>query len=504
MFERDELARRKPMNNHVRLFALAATVSVASSVNAAAQTFNQDVAPIIYDKCVMCHREGEVAPMSLTTYDEIRPWARAIKARVVSREMPPWFADKASSHSFRSDMSLTDAQINTIAKWVDAGAPQGTGQAPAPPTFVEGWHTLRGRAPDMIIEMAQSFEIPAEGELPNFNVWSDNPFKDGRSRYMEGIELRPEVLPATHHSSVSTRPLPPGTRLGRGPAWQGGPDADFMPLREDGSVWGTTGDVNEETAADAAVVEARREQARNEAFATQGAGNLLLFYVPGGGYYEFPQGAVKAIHPTDVLTWGLHYTPTGKPERDRHRLGLWFAQSPPRHEVLTRRVGETHIAESVEVGPRFLPNSEAPDGGRVSGIPNIPPNANDWKITAITAFGDDVTLYGMWPHMHLRGKDMMFLVTYPDGREDVVLNVPKYDFNWQLQYQLEEPLRLPAGTTIKTIGHFDNSIANRYNPAPDKEVFWSEQSWDEMFNGWMEISIDKNVIPAQQNSQQQD
>ena len=105
-----------------------------------------------------------------------------------------------------------------------------------------------------------------------------------------------------------------------------------------------------------------------------------------------------------------------------------------------------------------------------------------------------MTLYGVWPHMHFRGKDMMFIATYPDGREEVLLNVPKYDFRWQLQYSFVTPVHLPAGSTIKAIGHYDNSAANKNNPAPDAPVHWSEQSWDEMFNGWMELSVDRHVI----------
>ena len=93
--------------------------------------------------------------------------------------------------------------------------------------------------------------------------------------------------------------------------------------------------------------------------------------------------------------------------------------------------------------------------------------------------------------MCIRDRDMTFVVTYPDGREEVILHVPNYDFNWQLPYELDAPLRIPAGSTMKTIGHFDNSIQNRYNPAPDKEVYWDEQSWDEMFNGRVDYTVDK-------------
>jgi len=127
-------------------------------------------------------------------------------------------------------------------------------------------------------------------------------------------------------------------------------------------------------------------------------------------------------------------------------------------------------------------------------FPAIPPYSDDWRITAITPILDDVTVYALWPHMHLRGKDMTFIATYPDGREEVLLHVPKYDFQWQLQYQLVEPVHLPAGSTIKAIGHYDNSSDNKNNPRPSAAVSWSEQSWDEMFNGWMELSVDKDVI----------
>ena len=155
------------------------------------------------------------------------------------------------------------------------------------------------------------------------------------------------------------------------------------------------------------------------------------------------------------------------------------------NEVLSRRIGQTHIAEGTELVASNLDNNGRPR------IPVIPAGDPDWAITGITAFQDDVTLYILWPHMHLRGKDMTFVVTYPDGREEVILHVPNYDFNWQLPYELDAPLRIPAGSTMKTIGHFDNSIQNRYNPAPDKEVYWDEQSWDEMFNGRIDYTVDK-------------
>jgi hypothetical protein len=233
----------------------------------------------------------------------------------------------------------------------------------------------------------------------------------------------------------------------------------------------------------AADVRKRQTAAAAAAFRTTDD-SRLLFYVPGGGFQQFPPGAVKRISAGNALAWGLHYTPTGKPEKDQHKLALWFSQTPPLHEVITKRIGEAHIIE----GREFV----AEPGG--SDFPTIPPFADDWRITAITPIQDDTTLYGLWPHMHLRGTDMTFIATYPDGREDVLLHVPKYDFRWQLQYELARPVHLPAGSTIKAIGHFDNSTRNRHNPAPGDAVHWSEQTSDEMFNGWIELSIERNVI----------
>ncbi len=435
-------------------------------------TFNQNVAHILYDKCVSCHRPGEVAPMSLVTYEDTRPWARAIRTRVAARVMPPWFADPRFGRAFVNDPRLTDAEIQTIVAWIDGGAPRGSGDPPAPPSFIDGWRTFKNRPPDAIVEMPAPFDVPANGALPVFTLWSPNPFKD--DKFIEAVELRPGAVDAVHHSDVTARTLPAGTTLGRGAAWPGGPAVDFVPLYPDGTSY------NELTADLAA---SRRAALHAEAFRTTDD-YRLLFYVPGGGFHQFPPGAVKRISAQNALAWSVHYTPTGRPTTDRHRLGLWFAQAPPTHEVITKRIGEAHIIE----GKEFVAESAATE------FPAIPPYSDDWRITAITPILDDVTVYALWPHMHLRGKDMTFIATYPDGREEVLLHVPKYDFQWQLQYQLVEPVHLPAGSTIKAIGHYDNSSDNKNNPRPSAAVSWSEQSWDEMFNGWMELSVDKDVI----------
>ena len=477
------------------IFAVAAVSGVGAERTAeAVPTFNKDVAPILFGSCARCHRPGQVAPMSLLSYEDARPWARAIKEKVVNRKMPPWDAD-ARFGTFRNARGLTPEEISTIAAWADGGAPQGDEPTPATPEFAEGWSHPSGRPPDYIAEMPLDFEIPAEGELPNFSIYQEIPFEE--DKFLEAVEIRPGNVAATHHSSIAVRTLPRGTVLGVGEAWRGGPVISNVPVKIGEDV--EFDNAEDRTEAEASGAEARRAGEEADVFAVAGTSHIA-FYIPAGGFKQFWPGVGKRIRHDEYFVWGVHYNVTGKPETDRHRVGFWWQTVPMTHEVLTGRVGQTHIAESVElVASTSLPPQRA---GRPSGtsggsdegrprIPVIPPYDADWAITGITAFQDDVTLYLLWPHMHLRGKDTTFVVTYPDGREEVVLHVPNYDFNWQIQYELAEPLKLPAGSTIKTIGHFDNSLGNRYNPAPDKEVYWAEQSWDEMFNGWMDYSVDK-------------
>ena len=149
--------------------------------------------------------------------------------------------------------------------------------------------------------------------------------------------------------------------------------------------------------------------------------------------------------------------------------------------------GQVRIVESEE-------QLELQAGSGFTRTPNIPPHAGDFRVTGIWPVLDDVTLYGVWPHMHFRGKDMTYIVSYPDGTEETLLHVPNYDFNWQIEYDFVEPLKVPAGSTLKTVGHFDNSIRNRYNPSPDREVFWGEQSWDEMFFIFTMYTIDREDL----------
>ena len=476
-----------------KLLVLGCTVAVvflvANGASAAAEaegvpTFTKDIAPILFENCSVCHREGEVAPMELISYQDARPWSRAIKEKVSTREMPPWHADPRFGE-FRNERGLTQQEIDTIVAWADGGAPKGAdADLPPVPTFATGWSHPSGAAPDTILNAPVELEIPAEGELPGFDVYEPMPFNE--DKFLEAIQLRPRNRAVVHHMGAFVRDLPAGTMLGNVVLWDGGPAIPGIPVPADGS----KGGVPEETLEDIEDAPISREELRRqqaEDVFRVGGTDKMVSYVPGRGFEQFWPGVGKRLRAGKYLAWNMHYNSTGKPERDRAELGLWFQKVDAHHEILTRRVGQTHLVESREL----LAQPTGDESASRARIPVIPPNDGDWAITAITAFTDDVTLYGLSPHMHLRGKDATYVLTYPDGTEEILLSVPKYDFNWQLHYELKEPKKIPAGSTMKSVGHFDNSVRNRYNPAPDREVYWAEQSWDEMFNSFMEYSIDK-------------
>ena len=437
------------------MVAGAPAMSQAQAASGNPPTFNEDVAPILFDQCASCHRPGEIAPMPLLSYGDARPWARAIRSKVVAREMPPWGADPHYGE-FSNERRLTQKQIDTIAAWADAGAPEGAGTPPELPVFSDATSGFMEREPDLVIEMPVEIEIPAEGEIPMFLLWHKAPF--GADKFFEAVEMRPSNRAVTHHSSVRAGPVPDNWRIGTGPAWPGGPvveDAVLLPLEEG--------------------LEATSDSSRRNFY--------FCCYVPGGGSQRYAPGTAKRLRPTDHINWRMHYTVNGKPEKDRHTLGLWYASEPVTHEVITLSGGGGSVVIADE--DELLDREKRP---------NIPAFADNWRIDGISAFPNAVTLLGLWPHMHVRGKDMKYVVTYPDGREETLLDVPNYEFEWQFYYELAEPLRLPAGSVMRVTAHYDNSRGNRGNPTPEKEVIWGDQSWQEMFTPFVDLTIEDEVV----------
>jgi mono/diheme cytochrome c family protein len=452
---------------------LGVTFAVTRRNEAAAITFTKDVAPIIFNKCANCHRPGEVAPMSLTSYAEVRPWSKAIREAVVERTMPPWFADPhTSSAKFGNDRRLTEAEVKAITAWVDAGAPKGNDKdLPKLPDYTPGWTFGE---PDLVVEMPLDYEVPAEGELPMQNFYVKVPFSE--ERWIEKVELRPGNPAVVHHSIANVVALPPNTKIVNGRAVSGGVTEAGQSARE-------TGGLSEGVT---------REVAQTQDSFTRSGAFKLVGQAPGKGFERHHEGTAKRIPPGMYFQFNMHYQPSGRAEKDRSKLGLWFAKTPVKYEVLTKGVTDNVFIQGKELAEtRVVNGKEVKVRGR---IPNIPPNIENWEISAETPIKEAITLYAFAPHMHLRGKDIKYTLIWPDGRKQVLLNVPKFDFNWQLHYELAEPMKIPAGSRIHAVAHYDNSIKNRYNPAPDKEVYWSEQSWDEMFIPWFEYTVDSKLL----------
>jgi hypothetical protein len=420
--------------------SLVACLAVAPLAHAAdAPTFTKDVAPILYKNCVVCHRPGEVAPMSLITYQNARPWARAMKNKVVAREMPPWGAT-ADSLKMANDRSLSPKEVETIVKWADGGAPKGDDRdLPAAPTFPEGGWAFG--TPDAVIDLPIESQVPATGEIPQTSYFVKSPFPT--DVWIQKMQVRTNNPAIVHHATLFVRQLPEGTVIKDGrPVLDG--------VRQTGS----------------------RDGLDLQAGLPPGSGPgiRLVSYVPGRGWEAYADGVARRLPAGAYIEMNIHYQASGKPEKERTQFGIWFSKVPVHYEMQN--------VSTLDRGTTMVDDQALPSDR----IPNIPPGAEYWKISNFKVFPEPATLYALSPHMHLRGKDMKFVLTYPDGREQLVLDVPKYDFNWQLYYELATPLKIPAGSKLTAVAHYDNSPKNRWNPAPDKEVFWSEQSWDEMYN----------------------
>jgi hypothetical protein len=285
--------------------------------------------------------------------------------------------------------------------------------------------------------------------------------------------MRPGNSSVVHHAAVFVVDIPEGTRI-----------IDGRLIGPDGKAIGERGSAG---------------LPRTEGLGLPGSAKLVS-WVPGRGVDTHWTDVGKRIPAGKYINWQVHYNPTGKPEKDRTRVGIWFNKVPVAHEVLIRQAGDPLATTKNGLSLYRAEGKEieyAADEGstrRRGATPNIPAHAENWSLVGITPVTEAITLYAMSPHMHLRGKSLKWVVTYPDGRDQTILSVPRFDFNWQIQYQLAEPLRIPAGSKITGIGVYDNSANNRWNPAPHLPVYWSEQSWDEMYQPFTEYSVDSQLV----------
>ena len=419
----------------LRSFAFVIATGVAASAAPSAPTYYKDVLPVVQKNCQGCHRPGEVGPMAFMDYQQTRPWAKAIKAAVLQKKMPPWMADPHFG-KFSNDRTLTDSEVKTLVAWADGGAPEGDPkEAPAPVAWVEGWNIGK---PDVVFEMPRDFDVPASGTIDYNYVIIPTNFKE--DTWIQGAEVRPGNRQVVHHVIAFIRP--------KGSPWLEGlkPGEIAVPPKPDPSA---------------------RRKPRGEEGADLFGVDLLAGYAPGLQEQKFVPGQAKLVPAGSDIVLQLHYTANGKAATDRTRVGVTLAKGPVQKRVLTVNATNNKFA--------------------------IPPGDPSYEVQSQITLWADSQLVWLMPHMHLRGKDFEYKAVYPTGESQVLLRVPRYDFNWQLAYETEKPLPLPKGTRIECVAHFDNSANNPANPDPKIEVRWGDQSWEEMMIGWFGIAIDPKL-----------
>jgi len=373
-------------------------------------TYSKQIARVLQAHCVECHRQGQIGPFALEKYEDAVGWAEMIEEVVRDQRMPPWHADPKYGH-FANDSSLSEEEKNLIYKWVAAGAPEGNPQdLPKPMEYAGSWMMPGG--PDQVFYMTEEpVDVPAEGTVEYRYYTVETGFTE--DKWIKVAECMPGNRAVVHHIIVFMRP--PGTSLGG-----------------------------------------------QESF------GQLTGFAPGTRPYVLPPGMAKLIPAGWKLTFQMHYTPNGSPQKDRSAVGVKF-EDPANVKY--------RVATSNAINFSFT----------------IPAGDPNYQVESNRLYGKDVLLLSLFPHMHLRGKDFHYEVRYPDGNVETLLNVPRYDFNWQTSFVLNEPKKLPEGTTLHCTAHFDNSEGNPANPDPTKPVRWGDQTWEEMMIGWFDIAVPKDT-----------
>ncbi len=414
-------------------------------------TFSRDIAPIFFKNCAECHRPGEGAPFSALSYKDVRPWAKSIREKVANRTMPPWHADPHVGE-FSNNRQLTQQEIDTIVSWVDRGAIEGDlNDLPPVPTYTDGWNIGK---PDLIIQIPEEYTYkPGVDEYQYFDV----PTNFTEDKYVMMAEARPSNRKIVHH--IIAFILPPGS-------------ANMAKMSTEQRYKAMEASLkNSPLYRDGYLLRLKPEQpvvddGCDPAGGGRGGGeSLLTGYAPGRNADFFPAGVVRKIPAGSVIRFQLHYSnqtlKNNSEEKDRSMVGLVFAKEPPQKLMTTNSVGNLFF--------------------------KIPAGAENHRVTACRTVKRDTMIYGLMPHMHLRGKSMEYKIVYPDGKSEVLIDVPRYDFAWQTNYVLREPKRVPKGSRIMVTAHFDNSTKNKFNPDPTKDVRYGEPTYDEMMLGFMDF-----------------
>ncbi len=438
----DELLAGKPISKPATPAVGCFIGRVRKSPATGTVTFAKDVARILNTHCVECHRPGQIGPFSLTSYEDAIGWADTIDEVVRQGRMPPWHADPRYGH-FANDSRLTALEKKTIADWVQAGTPEGDPKdAPPAPVFAEGWRIPK---PDVVFTIPKPYKVKATGTIDYQFFVIDTGFTE--DKWIQAAEVKPSCRAVVHHALIFAQP--PSEPLVLNP--------DTMTPQKGVLNRGGGG---------------ARQGGNRPAGGPRGRGpteggfisKWLAAAVPGARPMWLPEGMAKRAPAGSRLVIQIHYTATGAPQEDQCSIGLVFADPKAvRKEVVTDMVAN----------PRF----------------EIPPRAPDFKVEAERVLEQDEEVLAWMPHTHVRGIGFKYEAIYPDGKKEVLLNVPRYDFNWQNTYVLTEPKLLPKGTTLRGEARYNNSASNLANPDPNHAVHWGEQTWEEMMIGYYDRTL---------------
>lgn len=362
----------------------------------AAISYSQTIAPILEAKCVTCHQKGGIGPFEMNSYEVVKGFAPMMRESVLTRRMPPFFADPHVG-KWSNDSSLTADEAKTLVHWIEAGAPRGTGEDILKTKVHEApeWPANLGK-PDVIVELP-SFNVPASGVIEYQMMTVPNPFT--QDTWLRAVAFRPGARPVLHHitSSYSADPKLPAAAI---------------------------------------------------------PGSSVGSFVPGAGIQVYNEGTGAPVPVGGKLRYSMHYTTTGKAMTDKTTIGYYTLKTPP--EIIRR------AAVISDPGLRIAAGEAR------------------HKEVSYLEFPADAILYSVHPHAHYRGYQVELTQITPDGKETPLLSVPKYDFNWQLDYDLATPLTVKKGTKLRVTWVYDNSAHNFANPDPKRNVTWGEQTWEEM------------------------
>ncbi len=416
VMEGEDFMKKYLIRGFVCALAMSAIIAVPSAGrcddNAPVQslTFYKDIAPILQENCQNCHRPsgvnmgGMVAPMPLVSYADVRPWVKSITQQINAKRMPPWHAASEFSGVFANERGLSKEAMETFAKWVNSGAPEGRPEdAPKPAVYATGEWAIG--QPDLVLEMPKPYFVKDDVEDLYINFTTQlTEAQLPEDKYIQGLEFKAGSK-VVHH--IIGYAYAPGSKI-------------------------------------------------------QTDRGMLGGIAPGNDPDHYPDGYGLLLKKGSKFVFAMHYHKEKGPGTgvwDVSKAAIKFHAKPVKHQLHIDAIGN-HDFE-------------------------IPPGHPNWEVGSARVFDKDTTIMDLMPHMHVRGKDAKYVAFYPDGTQETLLYVPRYDFNWQTGYEFKTPKKIPAGTRIEVTMHFDNSKGNAANPDSSVPVHFGGPTTDEMMLGWL-------------------